>query len=174
MADIPSSDILHDMKQTQKDTAHHETVPHEGSSNADSNEKSGKDIEKTASHGAGYELSHLPIDEHGEYVVTMKTWAVVVVSTALLIIGRHVSNLVCRSWQPPTGFPSGPCRSSHRFSRRWRHRSDPHPLKVPGKAATTLLQQWSCFIQIQLTLKQDHICLYGGRHDCLYGLRCEQ
>ena len=139
MADIPSSDILHDMKQTQKDTTHHETIPHEGSSNADSNEKSGNDIEKTASHGAGYELSHLPVDEHGEYVVTMKTWAVVVVSTAFLNIGQHVSNLVCRSWQPLMEFPSGLCRSSRRFSQRCRRRSVLLLLKALGEATTTPL-----------------------------------
>jgi hypothetical protein len=79
MADIPSTDVLHDMKETVKKTQHNDTTHHEGSSSLDSNEKPQKDVERTASHGAGYELSHLPVDEHGEYVVTMKTWAVVVV-----------------------------------------------------------------------------------------------
>lgn len=81
MADIPSTDILHDMKKSEKQNPDNDTAHHEGSSSVDSNEKSQKDVERTASHGAGYELSHLPIDEHGEYVVTMKTWAVVVVSS---------------------------------------------------------------------------------------------
>ena len=78
MADIPSTDVLHNMKETKK--GHHDNSAHyENSSNTDSNGVS-KDIEKTASHGAGYDLSHLPIGEDGEYKVTMKTWAVVVVS----------------------------------------------------------------------------------------------
>ena len=80
MAEIPAADLLHDMKQTQKGNTHHEAVHHENASSADSTEKQEKDIERTASHGAGYELSHLPLDEHGEYRVTLKTWAVVVVS----------------------------------------------------------------------------------------------
>ena len=80
MTDIPSTDVLHDMKETEKKAQHNGTTHHEGTSSPDSNEKSQKDVERIASHGAGYELSHLPVDEHGEYVVTMKTWAVVVVS----------------------------------------------------------------------------------------------
>jgi hypothetical protein len=68
------------MKETEKNTHHDDSAHYENSSTPDSNGKSKDDIEKTASHGAGYDLSHLPIDEHGEYKVTMKTWAVVVVS----------------------------------------------------------------------------------------------
>lgn len=79
MADIPSTDVLYDMKHSQKATTDTDTAHHEDASNASSNEKSEHDIEKTASHGVGYGLSHLPVGEHGEYVVTMKTWAVVVV-----------------------------------------------------------------------------------------------
>jgi hypothetical protein len=79
MADIPSSDFLHDMKETEK-THHEGGNHHEASSTTDSNGKSQKDIEKTAPNDADWQLSHLPVDEHGEYVVTMKTWAVVVVS----------------------------------------------------------------------------------------------
>ena len=87
MADISAADILHDMKQGDKatngtGTAHHENVP---------NEKSVQDIERTASHGAGYELN-LPVDEHGEYVVTMKTWAVVVVSCIVQMLAVVVTN----------------------------------------------------------------------------------
>ena len=78
MADIPSTGVLHNMKETEKNTHHDENAHYENSS--DGNGKSKDDIEKTASHGAGYDLSHLPVDEHGEYKVTMKTWAVVVVS----------------------------------------------------------------------------------------------
>lgn len=71
------------MKQTEKSDTHRETTSHyENPSNMEGNEKSPKDIERTASHGAGYELSHLPVDEHGEYMVTLKTWAVVVVRFA--------------------------------------------------------------------------------------------
>ena len=80
MADIPSNDVLHDMKESAQKTQHNDATHREGNSSLDSNEKPAKDVERTASHGAGYELSHLPVDEHGEYVVTMKTWAVVVVS----------------------------------------------------------------------------------------------
>ena len=79
MADIPSNDVLHDMKETEKNTHHEGSNHHEANSTTDSNGKSQKDIEKTAAD-ADWQLAHLPVDEHGEYVVTMKTWAVVVVS----------------------------------------------------------------------------------------------
>ncbi len=82
MADITSNNVLHNMKETEKHGHHdhHDEGAHfENGSSRDSN-GNGKDIEKTASHGAGYDLSHQPLDEHGEYKVTMKTWAVVVVS----------------------------------------------------------------------------------------------
>ena len=92
MADIPSRNALHNLKDTEKATYHEGGTAHGGTSSPDSNEKSQKDIERTAPHGAGYELSHLPIDEHGEYVVTMKTWAVVVVSHVLLRISQDTSS----------------------------------------------------------------------------------
>lgn len=74
MADIAATDVLHDMKQTQKHGGQH----HEHSPNTNGSEDSQRDMEKTASHGAGYDLSHIPMDD-GEYRVTAKTWAVVVV-----------------------------------------------------------------------------------------------
>lgn len=80
MADIPAANILHEMKETEKN-AHDEKSSHHEVASTNGNEKSEKDIERTASHGAGYDLSHLPVDDDGEYVVTMKTWAVVVVSS---------------------------------------------------------------------------------------------
>ncbi|KAK3683274.1 hypothetical protein LTR37_020387 [Vermiconidia calcicola] len=70
MADITATDILHDMKESKKHAVHEEY--------AGSNEKSQHDIERTASHGAGYDLSNIPLED-GEYAVTAKTWAVVVV-----------------------------------------------------------------------------------------------
>ncbi len=76
MADITATDILHDMKGSKKSALHREH--HDVSSNASNHEKSQQDIERTASHGAGYDLSNIPIED-GEYVVTAKTWAVVVV-----------------------------------------------------------------------------------------------
>lgn len=80
MADIPSADVLHDMKDSEKQRHHENSNHHENNSNTDSNERSQKDVEKTAANNPDWQLSHLDVDEHGEYVVTMKTWAVVVVS----------------------------------------------------------------------------------------------
>jgi hypothetical protein len=80
MADIPSNDVLHDMKEIAKNMHHEGSNYYEANSPTDSNDKSQEDIEKTAPNGADWQLSHLPVDERGEYVVTMKTWAVVVVS----------------------------------------------------------------------------------------------
>ncbi len=77
MADIPSSDVHHDMKETANNTHHEGNNHHEATSTTDSNGKSQKDMEKSE---ADWQLSHLPVDEHGESVVTMKTWFVVVVS----------------------------------------------------------------------------------------------
>lgn len=88
MANNPSTDVPHDMRETGKKTQHNDSTHHEGTSSPDSNEKPLKDVERTASHDAGYELSHLPIDEHGEPVVTMKTWAVVVVSLLRILLPR--------------------------------------------------------------------------------------
>ena len=68
MADVTATDVLHQMKQTEKgdQDEHREALPAA---------QNGNDLEKHASHGAGYDLSHLPMDD-GEYVVTAKTWAV--------------------------------------------------------------------------------------------------
>lgn len=82
MADLPAADILHDMRESEKRTELGQSTHREDTESPDSNEKTYKDVERTASHGQGYELSHLPIDEHGEYVVTMKTWMVIIVSWA--------------------------------------------------------------------------------------------
>ncbi len=73
-------DTLHAMKHDQKGTKHvHNENQVEGSHSSDS-EKT--DLEKHASHGAGYDLSGLPVED-GEYIVTAKTWAVVMVGQAL-------------------------------------------------------------------------------------------
>ena len=86
-------DTLHAMKHDAKGTKH---TDHEnrldGSYSSDSDKT---DLEKHVSHGAGYDMSGLPV-ENGEYVVTAKTWAVVIVSqgsivssTATKIVGEH-------------------------------------------------------------------------------------
>jgi hypothetical protein len=74
MANILAADILHDMKHHEKGTTHAH-LEHD-QSNSDS---SLTDMEKTASHGAGYDMDGIPMDD-GEYRVTAKTWAVVIVS----------------------------------------------------------------------------------------------
>lgn len=79
MADITAADTLHEMKAANRGAHHHEDREHRDvDSNSSSNDKSQRDIEKTASHGAGYDLDNIPMQD-GEYVVTAKTWAVVVV-----------------------------------------------------------------------------------------------
>lgn len=72
MADIRTIDTLHTMKQTEKGGHAHIEKEH---SNSDS---SLVDMEKTASHGAGYDMDGIPMTDD-EYVVTAKTWAVVIV-----------------------------------------------------------------------------------------------
>lgn len=67
--DIMTADIQHDMKHKVQH-AEHSSVNSERISN----------LEKHPSHGAGYKLDGIPIED-GQYVVTMKTWAVVVVSS---------------------------------------------------------------------------------------------
>jgi hypothetical protein len=79
--DILSADIQHDMKHADgKPHAHHvETAHHvENSSASDSIGA----LEKGPSHSAGYDLKGIPV-ENGEYVVTAKTWAVVMVSKTI-------------------------------------------------------------------------------------------
>ncbi|KAK5000119.1 hypothetical protein LTR66_000981 [Elasticomyces elasticus] len=65
--DIMTADIQHDMKHQARHVEHSST-----------NSEQASDLEKHPSHGAGYKLDHIPIED-GHYVVTMKTWAVVVV-----------------------------------------------------------------------------------------------
>lgn len=80
MANILGVDILHEMKhgrhgengEKEKNFAHNE---HDKASN----ESSLTDMEKTALQGAGYDMDGIAMD-NGEYRVTAKTWAVVIVS----------------------------------------------------------------------------------------------
>lgn len=82
MADIQALDILHDMKHTEKGSKHvHNEHQIEKSSNSSNSAQD--DLEKHPSHGAGYDLSEIPVAD-GEYVVTAKTWLVVIVSDELL------------------------------------------------------------------------------------------
>ncbi|KAI1620443.1 fungal trichothecene efflux pump [Exophiala viscosa] len=75
MADIRAMDLEHSMKHTAVGTkhSHHENANELGNNNLPS---SAEDLEKHPSHGAGYDMSHLPMED-GEYIVTAKTWAVV-------------------------------------------------------------------------------------------------
>ena len=75
MADIQALDILHDMKHSEKGTKH---VHNENQLDRNSSNSAQDDLEKHASHGAGYDMSSIPVAD-GEYVVTAKTWAVVIV-----------------------------------------------------------------------------------------------
>jgi hypothetical protein len=74
MVDITAADLLHAMKQDERGPgyAHKE---HDKSTS----DSSLTDMEKTASHGAGYDMDGIPMN-NGEYRVTAKTWAVVIVS----------------------------------------------------------------------------------------------
>ncbi len=73
MADIRAIGTLHTMKHSEKGTTHAH-VEHDNN-NSDS---ALTDLEKTASHGVGYDMDGIAMD-NGEYVVTAKTWAVVMV-----------------------------------------------------------------------------------------------
>lgn len=77
--DILSADIQHSMKHdsTQKPHATHAENGTPASSESGSPDE--KNIAITPSRGAGYDLGPNEV-ENGEYVVTMKTWAVVFVS----------------------------------------------------------------------------------------------
>ena len=77
MADITATDVLHQMKNTQKGTHHHHNE-HGGTAGSSDSNSVKTDLEKHASHGAGYDMSGIPVED-GEYVVTAKTWAVVIV-----------------------------------------------------------------------------------------------
>ncbi len=74
MADIAAADVLHNMHNAKKGKDHAHLEHDKG----DSGDSSLNDVEKTASHGAGYDLDGIPMD-NGEYKVTAKTWAVVMV-----------------------------------------------------------------------------------------------
>jgi hypothetical protein len=65
MGDIQAVDVLHNEHQVE--------TPSNSSNNSAQD-----DLEKHASHGAGYDMSGIPVAD-GEYVVTAKTWAVVIV-----------------------------------------------------------------------------------------------
>lgn len=73
-------DLEHSMKHTRAGVIHsqHEHASEHGKL-GNNLSSSGEDLEKHASHGAGYDTSHIPKVD-GDYVVTAKTWAVVVVS----------------------------------------------------------------------------------------------
>jgi len=79
MADIRAMDLEHSMKHTVAGTkhSHHENASELGNRSGNL-PSSAEDLEKHPSHGAGYDMSHLPVED-GEYVVTPKTWAVVAV-----------------------------------------------------------------------------------------------
>lgn len=78
MADVTAIDSFNQMKHNEKGTTHHQEEHHEGRLEVES-EESNTDLEKHASPGTDYDLSHVQTEE-GEYVVTAKTWVVVVVS----------------------------------------------------------------------------------------------
>ncbi len=80
VADMPSTTDPHNTSEPKKMIDLEDSTHHEGTESPDSNEKSHKDVERTASDGQDYELRHLPVNEYGEPVVTMKTWAVIIVS----------------------------------------------------------------------------------------------
>lgn len=72
MAGTPPADAVHDTEKTKNGAYHHESADDRNLSITSSNEKRRNDLEQN-------ELARLPI-EQGGYDVTMKTWAVVMVS----------------------------------------------------------------------------------------------
>ncbi len=111
--DIRALDTLHTMKQTEKGTVHAH-VEHD-KINSDS---SLTDMEKTASHGAGYDMDGIAMD-NGEYVVTAKTWAVVMVQLHDLTGPYYTKVLtISRRSRYPMEFPSGQFHSLAPFKAK--------------------------------------------------------
>jgi hypothetical protein len=73
-ATATATDTFHQIKGMEKVTTHPQNEHHEVRPEADS-EESNHDLEK---HASGYDLSEISTED-GENVVTVKTWAVVVV-----------------------------------------------------------------------------------------------
>ena len=72
-----ASDGVHDTSDAEKRAQHERSTHHEGSSSPDSDEREPKDVEKSKLQDGENEVVFVPFPEP---VVTMKTWAVVVVS----------------------------------------------------------------------------------------------
>lgn len=77
MVDMTTTGTFNQNKPLEKGSASHQNEHLEVRPQA-ADEESNTDLEKHASRPAGYDLPHIQTDDV-EYVVTAKTWAVVVV-----------------------------------------------------------------------------------------------